>query len=308
MREVTAPSANTKRLPWTCTQCQQVNSYWANECGRCSARLAGRAASADVPPPTETGRVSDLTLAQYAEWAETRATEEKIPVMVNFHLTLASALRELQRLRSSGGAWDKGPPYTSHREALQDIVDAYTARSELFTNDADCAANLADRARHGLRLSSEASELQAENDRLNAALIESMDTNGKLVREITQLRYPGEPSGKPDIARALRYIEGARGFAQKNCPNIMGDLDEIELSLRANSSGEPVAKPDWRPVATAPWDQRNVLCVHAPHGEPFVGYLCMADGGIWKDTRDAYRDPTHWMPLPTPPETKTEKL
>ena len=49
----------------------------------------------------------------------------------------------------------KPMPYTSHREALQDIADAYAARSELFTNDADCAANLADRARAGLRLSAE---------------------------------------------------------------------------------------------------------------------------------------------------------
>ena len=30
------------------------------------------------------------------------------------------------------------------------IVDAYDARSELFTNDADCAGNLADKARAGL--------------------------------------------------------------------------------------------------------------------------------------------------------------
>jgi len=33
---------------------------------------------------------------------------------------------------------------------LRSIVDAYDARSELFTNDADCAANLADRARKGI--------------------------------------------------------------------------------------------------------------------------------------------------------------
>ena len=34
--------------------------------------------------------------------------------------------------------------------ALRDIVSAYDRRSELFTNDADCAANLADRARRSL--------------------------------------------------------------------------------------------------------------------------------------------------------------
>lgn len=32
-------------------------------------------------------------------------------------------------------------------EALREIADTYDMRSELFTNDADCAANLADRAR-----------------------------------------------------------------------------------------------------------------------------------------------------------------
>ena len=61
---------------------------------------------------------------------------------------------------SPAGAPAKAMPYTSHREALQDIVDAYVARSDLFTNDADCAANLADRARAGLRLSGEPSEMQ----------------------------------------------------------------------------------------------------------------------------------------------------
>lgn len=37
------------------------------------------------------------------------------------------------------------------REALTVIVDSYDARSELFTNDEDCAANLADRARAAVK-------------------------------------------------------------------------------------------------------------------------------------------------------------
>jgi hypothetical protein len=35
--------------------------------------------------------------------------------------------------------------------ALMNIVDSWESRSELYTNDADCAANLADHARHALK-------------------------------------------------------------------------------------------------------------------------------------------------------------
>ncbi len=42
-------------------------------------------------------------------------------------------------------------PLLSDRQTLQTIVDAYDMRSELFTSDAECAANLSDRARRALR-------------------------------------------------------------------------------------------------------------------------------------------------------------
>lgn len=37
-----------------------------------------------------------------------------------------------------------------YRRALMDIVDSWDARSELYTSDEDCAANLADHARKAL--------------------------------------------------------------------------------------------------------------------------------------------------------------
>jgi len=49
--------------------------------------------------------------------------------------------------------WNEFVPHTCYvhydkfKKTLQNIVECYDARSELYTNDADCAGNLADQAR-----------------------------------------------------------------------------------------------------------------------------------------------------------------
>lgn len=60
----------------------------------------------------------------------------------------------------------------------------------------------------------------------------------------------------------------------------------------------------WHPIETAPKDGRDVL-LFTP--SPFNGITIGSWGkwiGGWGDQDgDMYPDPTHWMPLPEPPES-----
>lgn len=63
----------------------------------------------------------------------------------------------------------------------------------------------------------------------------------------------------------------------------------------------------WQPIKTAPRDETEILLAD-PSGSFEVGYW-YADGWVsWEGLPDAepdwiYWEPTHWMPLPEPPET-----
>lgn len=74
---------------------------------------------------------------------------------------------------------------------------------------------------------------------------------------------------------------------------------------------------EWRPVSTAPKDGSNVLLCVAGH-VTVGGWLTRADQGVDDDdprivpegwwTLDCYdKEPTHWMPLPAPPEPETDE-
>ena len=69
----------------------------------------------------------------------------------------------------------------------------------------------------------------------------------------------------------------------------------------------------WRPIATAPKDGRWIL-VSAVGWEPEI--TCWSpsvwgdgwhSGGIGSDSYGTSFDPSHWMPLPPPPEDKSDK-
>lgn len=65
---------------------------------------------------------------------------------------------------------------------------------------------------------------------------------------------------------------------------------------------------DWHPIETAP-SNGEILLYCKETGEQFVAFLgtCIEDGERdWvfarsKDISFIVRDPTHWMPLPSPP-------
>ncbi|WP_424441089.1 DUF551 domain-containing protein [Parvibaculum sp.] len=62
-------------------------------------------------------------------------------------------------------------------------------------------------------------------------------------------------------------------------------------------------KPEWQPIETAPKDGTKILLT-GPHD---ANGRYMEVCGYWKDRfpvtwMDGHGEPTHWMPLPAPPE------
>lgn len=56
---------------------------------------------------------------------------------------------------------------------------------------------------------------------------------------------------------------------------------------------------DWQPIETAP-DDGNIIVFGGRYSEPTI---VLADGEHWRLMRGKYRAiPTHWMPLPEPPQ------
>jgi len=60
----------------------------------------------------------------------------------------------------------------------------------------------------------------------------------------------------------------------------------------------------WQPIETAPKDGTLALIVQQRSASPFFGYfVAYWNGDEWKfHTEGFVRDPTHWMPLPSPPK------
>jgi Protein of unknown function (DUF551) len=67
----------------------------------------------------------------------------------------------------------------------------------------------------------------------------------------------------------------------------------------------------WQPIETAPKDGTAILALvdglHENTGEPFIAAVAWYREGFWlvnEEGGDTYQ-PTHWMPLPPPPNTQS---
>ena len=83
------------------------------------------------------------------------------------------------------------------------------------------------------------------------------------------------------------------------------DVDALRAALRDRDLGEAVEVQGWQPIETAPTDGGEVL-VYV--GKSYVGGCVVAvkdTNGDWLDWDGDVWEPTHWMPLPTPPEPAT---
>lgn len=59
---------------------------------------------------------------------------------------------------------------------------------------------------------------------------------------------------------------------------------------------------EWKPIETAPRDYRKILVCRRFPGDAQIGIdrWCTEANAWWMST--PYNQPTHWMPLPAPPE------
>ena len=61
---------------------------------------------------------------------------------------------------------------------------------------------------------------------------------------------------------------------------------------------------EWQPIETTPKDGAEALLAYEPHDEQrprFVVVKWFPDLGAWLDCETYEVEPTHWMPLPSPP-------
>lgn len=70
----------------------------------------------------------------------------------------------------------------------------------------------------------------------------------------------------------------------------------------------------WQPIETAPKDGSDILLGTTAEANAGYGYVCEGHyvdehgwyqaNTDWTDTFDGEVNPTHWMPLPPPPDTQ----
>jgi hypothetical protein len=75
------------------------------------------------------------------------------------------------------------------------------------------------------------------------------------------------------------------------------------------------ATPQWQPIATAPKDGRVILVAKTGSKVPLPAYWNAAESNFYRHWDGSRLDqeyalsgpwsPTHWMPLPPPPEAET---
>lgn len=61
--------------------------------------------------------------------------------------------------------------------------------------------------------------------------------------------------------------------------------------------------PQWQPIESAPLDTDILVFLMDEHLGPMFRVVFNSCSGEWSDGLDVY-SPTHWQPLPAPPEVK----
>jgi hypothetical protein len=81
------------------------------------------------------------------------------------------------------------------------------------------------------------------------------------------------------------------------------DEIDVELLPRLRAAAQPRVEQEWQPIETAPKDGTQILA-YWDSGMMTCTDITLWYEGKWSDpecTEVEYADPTHWMPLPTPP-------
>ena len=115
------------------------------------------------------------------------------------------------------------------------------------------------------------------------------------------------------------YINGVDDAPKRYIVKDLSDEDK-DLILNSEKSGiiEVYKQDQWQPIETAPKDGTYILCIVNNSRPSIVHWGCYFDKGMFgcdpetfmseEEFEDYWNnvsyEPTHWMPLPTPPEPK----
>jgi hypothetical protein len=110
-----------------------------------------------------------------------------------------------------------------------------------------------------------------------------------------------EKCGRPKARTREGMWPGNRSLCQ-DVPGLGDEMAayECEVATAAYHRGLRAGTPTWQPMETAPRDNRDVLLTNG--GDVHCGFLC---GAAWSDATGQRLYPTHWMPLPQPPDVDT---
>lgn len=102
-----------------------------------------------------------------------------------------------------------------------------------------------------------------------------------------------------DDRAAFRGGSGAAQFAAETIRDLRAAIEERDRRI-AELEGENA----WQPIETAPKDGVDIMAWPQPISrQPFVAFWDEARGGQWSQWPGRDRaNPTHWRPLPTPPQ------
>lgn len=103
---------------------------------------------------------------------------------------------------------------------------------------------------------------------------------------------------------ARKWIEEAiKEHWDERCPDFVGDCS----TCRIWAEWDRLCGGGWQPIETAPKDGTVFIAFEA--GDAYrCNWLEQHDGeghfsaGWWDHVNDSFENPTHWMPLPTPPQ------
>jgi hypothetical protein len=96
----------------------------------------------------------------------------------------------------------------------------------------------------------------------------------------------------------IKAIALAHGFTLRTQPDGTQDLNPYVYAF-----AEALLMSKWQPIATAPKDQPTAIIVAEKNGGgmAWASSAYWIERGYWSDGVERLRDPTHWMPMPTPP-------
>lgn len=146
---------------------------------------------------------------------------------------------------------------------------------------------------------------QVRRDGQRRTFYETLSAGQVIEREICATRAPEPAAGEVErVARAMNKVREQRGGTPWAYMSALNNGRHLVEAFRAEARAAIAAmdRPGWRPIETAPKDGRRVLLWHPSWEAPSGGQWYGSDWRLFYHGGAYATQPTHWMPLPTPPE------